>query len=137
MTSLVRSQDNPGWGPLVILAAVLWIAPGLVGGLLLALSRLVIAGVGPLGDLWAIAAILTLSPMFSWMGWVLALPAAWWLSRKGWFGWLPAAATGYVSGLLAGQVMGGEVAPWFGLVSLILLRALLPPVTRRLTRPAP
>jgi glucose-6-phosphate-specific signal transduction histidine kinase len=74
---------------------------------------------------WALAYALLFSPVFSWIGWILALPAVTLALRFGWFGWLSAALIGAIAGAVAGEALQIEAAPAFGLVALLCLRALL------------
>ncbi|MBD3763532.1 MAG: hypothetical protein IE927_02040 [Rhodobacterales bacterium] len=115
-----------GPGGLLLAGATLWLAPVAAGLVLLAVFALVGDWAGVTGlALWAAGMALVLSPVFSWIGWLIALPATALLLRQGWFGWLPAAALGAVAGLLAAEVAQSELAPWFGLVSVTGLRDLL------------
>jgi glucose-6-phosphate-specific signal transduction histidine kinase len=69
--------------------------------------------------------VLVLSPLFSWIGWLIALPPVWLALRFGWFGWLSAAAIGAAAGGVAGEIAGTALALPFGLVALVALRAVL------------
>jgi hypothetical protein len=71
------------------------------------------------------ATALMFSPLYSWIGWLLALPPTWALLRLGWFGWLAAAGTGLITGAVAGSIADSAVATPFGLIALLLLRLLL------------
>ena len=113
--------------PLLTGIAVLWAAPLLSGLFLMALVKLLATALPAEVQLqtYVIAMALFFSPFFSWTGWLLALPLGWVLLRSGWFGWLPAAAAGLVSGSVAGSLTDSAVAPLFGLIALLLLRLLL------------
>jgi hypothetical protein len=113
-----------GWPGLLGVVAALWLAPAPLGAAGLALARLLPDGEGALLLLVAGTA-LALSPAFSWIGWLIALPVVAALLHRGWFGWLPAAATGATAGMIAAKVVGSEVAAPFGLVMLVLLRGVL------------
>lgn len=107
----------------VLTAAILWLAPGALGAALLALAD---PGAGETGyRLWQIGSALGVSPLFSWAGWLIALPLAALALHRGWFGWLPAALIGAFSGWLIGLFAGAELAGAFGMVMLLALRALL------------
>lgn len=108
---------------LVLTATVLWLAPGAIGAGLLALAD---PGAGEGGyRLWQIASTLGISPLFSWAGWLVALPLAALALHRGWFGWLPAALIGAFSGWLVGLFAGAELAGAFGMVAVLALRGLL------------
>lgn len=108
---------------LVGTAVVLWILPGVIGAILLALID---TGAGGTAfRAWAFASALGLSPMFSWAGWLVALPLVALALHWGWFGWLPAALVGAFSGWLVGFVAGTELAGAFGMVAVLAMRGLL------------
>lgn len=111
--------------PLVSTAVLLWAAPVAIGGVLYALAVLIGPGEGTFG-LLAISVALFFSPLLSWIGWIVALPAVWVLLSRGLFGWLPAAATGLAAGAIAGAITDSEIAIPFGLVAILALRAALP-----------
>lgn len=117
-----------GWPRFLLTALGLWLAPAALGLLMLLL-------VTPLGAVSSDAALygagigyaLLFSPMFSWIGWLIALPAAALALRLGWFGWLSAAAIGATAGGIAGEIVQTEIAAPFGLAALLLLRAVTNP----------
>lgn len=111
--------------PLIVTAVLLWAAPV---GLGLACYGLAVAfGTGDASlYLLTIGITLIFSPILSWIGWVVALPAVWWLLSRGLFGWLPALATGFGSGAIAGAITDSELAIPFGILSLLAFRAVLP-----------
>jgi hypothetical protein len=111
--------------PLIVTAVLLWAAPVALGGVLYAIAVAAGTGEGALGIL-TIAIVLIFSPILSWIGWVVALPAVWWLLTRGMFGWLPALATGLGAGAIAGAITDSELAIPYGIVSLLALRAVLP-----------
>lgn len=126
--ALIRSAPlSPvPWRALLLWVGALWLAPvlaGVAGIALFALSGQVL-GVHGLG-LWFYAHVLLLSPLFSWIGWQIALPPVWLALRFGWFGWLSAAAVGAAAGGVAGEIAGTALALPFGLVALVALRAVL------------
>jgi hypothetical protein len=114
------------WRALLASAAALWLAPvlpGLLGlGLFLALGQAL--GEAALA-LWAASMALCLSPLFSWIGWLIALPAVALALRAGWFGWAGALAIGAGAGFLAGEAAQSDLGLPFGLVAILALRALL------------
>ena len=124
---LMRSR--PGTPPLSLMAMVglgLWLAPVALGGGCLALFGMIGGGGGTAGiAFWAAGMALLLSPLFSWAGWVIALPAAWALMAQGWFGWLPAAALGLAAGAMAGALMDSTLGTPFGVAAMLALRAVL------------
>ncbi|QYZ70785.1 hypothetical protein [Neotabrizicola shimadae] len=108
---------------LVLTATVLWLAPGAVGAALFALAD---PGAGEGGyRLWQIASALGVSPLFSWAGWLMALPLTALALHVGWFGWLPAALIGAFAGWLIGLYAAADYAGAFGMVMLLALRAIL------------
>ncbi|MFN4157520.1 MAG: hypothetical protein ACK4GO_03820 [Gemmobacter sp.] len=125
--TLLHSPPTPGAGRLLVTAALVWAAPAALG-LCLMTGALLLGRLQPdlALPLWAIAAALLFSPLLSWIGWVLALPAVWLLLDRGRFGWLPAALIGLLAGAIAAAITDSELATGFGLVSLLALRALLP-----------
>ena len=126
--AVLRSQPlNPvPLQPLLLSVVGLWMAPvavGLVGLLMAVLTGRTWAEFG-LG-VWFFANALTFSPLFSWVGWLIALPAVWAALRHGWFGWGGAALIGAAAGAIAGSLVDTEIALPFGIAALILLRAVL------------
>lgn len=105
---------------------LLWIAPvglGLIGFLLaIAVGRL---WAEPALVLWFVASGLIFSPLYSWIGWLIALTPVLLALRLGWFGWTVAVAIGAGSGLAAGALADTEAALPFGIAALLVLRAVL------------
>jgi hypothetical protein len=107
--------------------AVLWGAPCVMGWMLAAVlmaSKSVVPAEVQL-TLFGMVYLLVFSPLFSWVGWLLALPLIWFLLRDGWFGWVCAALIGLVVGTVAGGLVDSSAALPFGVVALLGLRALL------------
>ena len=105
---------------------VLWIAP--VGLGLIGLLLAVVVGrlwAEPALGLWFIASGLIFSPLYSWIGWLVALTPVMLALQQGWFGWVVAIAIGAGSGLVAGALADTEVALPFGIAALLVLRAVL------------
>lgn len=132
MGLLTSHPQHPlAWGKVVSAAALLWLAPvalGLAGMLLsMAVNRLSDGQSGADALLWLgfLSYALLLSPAFSWIGWLLALPLVALALNRGWFGWGTAAAIGAVAGAIAGAAIDSEIALAFGIVALLALRALL------------
>ena len=48
------------------------------------------------------------SPLYSWIGWLVALTPVMLALQQGWFGWVVAIAIGAVSGLAAGALERGD-----------------------------
>jgi hypothetical protein len=112
--------------PLLLAVAALWAAPVLIGLFGLAMYMVIGRTWADLGlGVWFAANALTFSPLFSWIGWLLALPPVWAALRLGWFGWLPALAIGAAAGAIAGEMAQTEIALPFGIVALVMLRAVL------------
>jgi len=72
---------------------------------------------------WALAALLLLSPAFTWFGLVLAAPLVAVGMDRGWFGWLPALALGAAIGVSLGMILDTPLALPFGLTLAAILRA--------------
>lgn len=125
---LIRSQPQipVPWARLGLSIAALWIAPVMVGAVGLLMFGVIGKTWADFGlGVWFLANALFWSPMFSWIGWLIAaLPVALALGR-GWFGWLPAAVIGAIAGSLAGAAVETEIALPFGLVAVLVLRAVL------------
>lgn len=107
--------------------AVVWGAPCVAGWML---AACVLAGKGLLSaeaqlSLYGIVYLLIFSPVFSWIGWLLALPLVWFLLRDGWFGWVSAILVGLVIGAITGGLIGTNVALPFGGAAMLGLRAVL------------
>lgn len=112
--------------PLILAVLGLWIAPVLIGLIGLSMFMLVGKTWAELGlGVWFVANALTFSPLYSWIGWLIALPMVWVALRWGWFGWLSAAAIGLAAGGMADAFVHTALALPFGVVALVLLRALL------------
>ncbi|QYK43183.1 MAG: hypothetical protein KF887_08850 [Paracoccaceae bacterium] len=124
--TLMRSPPPPPWRGLVLAVIVLWVAPAILGGILLAVFALAGQVMGEVAlALWAIAMALLFSPFLSWIGWALALPIVWLLLERGRFGYLPAGLVGLVAGALAARIVSSELATGFGVAMLLALRAIL------------
>ncbi len=129
--SLVRSKPDGfatlGWRRALIAHAAAWAAPAALGALLQA--ALWALGTQTWGDgwlrLWALAALLMLSPAFTWFGLALASPLTAILMDRGWFGWLPATALGTAIGATLGLLIGTPLALPFGTACALVLRASL------------
>lgn len=107
--------------------AVLWGAPCVMGWMLAA-TLLASKGWVPAEvqlNLYGIVYLLVFSPLFSWLGWLLATPLIWFLLRDGWFGWASAALIGLLVGAVAGGFIDTSAGMPFGAVALIALRVLL------------
>ena len=127
--SLIRSpqQLRTPWRDLITAAAVAVLLPSGIGVLCLGLFR-VVQDLVPTGaglSLWVIGSALMLSPLLSLAGMILTLPVASLLIRLGWFGWLPAAATGLVIGGLIGAMMDFAPGALAGAAITLILRAAL------------
>lgn len=113
-------------GTVLAAMAALWLAPVALGlaGLLAfwAIGRFL--GEGGL-LLWLGASALTFSPLFSWAGWLAALPAVWAALRAGWFGWASAALIGALAGAIGGALADTDAGLPFGIAALLALRGVL------------
>lgn len=107
--------------------AAIWGAPCVLGWMLAAvvlMGKTILPAEVQLG-LYGLVYLLIFSPVFSWIGWLLALPLIWFLLRDGWFGWVSAGAVGLVCGAVAGSLIGTSAALPFGFLALLALRAAL------------
>ena len=112
------------WRALGFAVVALWLAPmalGLAGLLLFAMLSQPAPEIA-LG-LWFGSYALLLSPVFSWIGWLIALPAIATALWRGWFGWITALAVGAGAGGLAGAVVESALSLPFGMIALGALRA--------------
>ncbi|MFN4156013.1 MAG: hypothetical protein ACK4HF_15290 [Paracoccaceae bacterium] len=138
--SLIRSPEHmqTPWRDLITAAIAAVLLPSALGVLFLGLFSLVqtrvpaTAGV----SLWVIGTALMLSPLLSLAGMILTLPVASLLIRLGWFGWLPAAATGLVIGGVIGAMMDFAPGALAGAAVVLILRAVLG-LLRPMTPPQP
>ncbi len=122
-----RPQRPLPLSQLVLAMAALWLAPVGIGLLGLALTYgfgWLITSEAALG-LWLSAYALLMSPLFSWIGWLIALPAVMLVLHRGWFGWASAALVGIAAGASAGALAETAIALPFGLVAILALRAVL------------
>lgn len=127
--SLIRSPhpDATPWKPLLLASAGALAVPALLGAVAYGLGYLA-GGPGQAtqgGALISAAILLMISPVLGLAGMILALPLSSALIRAGLFGWLPAAATGLAVGGLVAVMIGYPVALPFGLLVMLILRALL------------
>jgi hypothetical protein len=103
-----------------------WIAPVGLGLAVLVLAMPIGRLSADLGlGLWFLASLFVFSPLYSWIGWLIALPSVLLALRQGWFGWGVAFLIGGASGLIAGALAETEVALPFGMAALLTLRAVL------------
>ena len=126
--ALIRSrpQTPVPWQSLLLAVATLWLAPVLVGFVGLAMYGLIGKTWAEFGlGVWFVANALAFSPLFSWVGWLIALPPVWAVLRFGWFGWLGALGIGAAAGGLAGEIAQTAAALPFGMVAILILRAVL------------
>ncbi|MDP2080881.1 MAG: hypothetical protein U0934_02015 [Pseudotabrizicola sp.] len=127
--SLIRSREQlqTPWRDLLTAAVAAVLLPSGLGIVCLGIFSLVqqimpaTAGI----SLWVIGTALMLSPILSLVGMILALPVASLLIRLGWFGWVPAAATGLVIGGVIGAMMDFAPGALAGAAIVLILRATL------------
>ena len=72
---------------------------------------------------WALAALLLLSPAFTWFGFLLADPLVAVVMDRGWFGWLPALALASAIGVSLVMILDTPLALPFGVTLAAILRA--------------
>ncbi|MDN5785589.1 hypothetical protein [Pseudorhodobacter sp.] len=104
--------------------AVIWGAPCVAGWMLVAVllaTKSVVAAEMQL-TLYGLVYLLIFSPLFSWVGWILAAPLLWFMLRDGGFGWLSAALLGLLIGAIGGSIVGTVAAAPFGLLAILALR---------------
>lgn len=105
-----------GWGWSVPVGLVCWLAASAIGAVD---SDLALALLGP-------ALFLTFAPVYSWIGLLLALPAAVLAARRGLFGPASAVLIGLLAGAAGARLLGGTsevlTAP-FGAVTLLIVWA--------------
>ncbi len=127
--SLLRSAPYPDtpWRDLLAAAVAALLLPSALGLLLLGLFHLFGQQMPHRAGLFLFgpAMALTLSPLLSFAGMMLAVPLSSILIRAGWFGWLPAAVTGLGVGAVMGALFDLEIAAPFGLCAVLILRTVL------------
>ena len=115
------------WLGAVVLGAAM-VALGTALSALMGLGAPEDDGAHPLVALFVTGYILLFSPMFSWLGIILALPAVWLLLRGGAGGWASFALLGAGAGTLAGLLIPGFLtlmASLFGLLAALAFRWVL------------
>ena len=129
--SLLRSAPDGltaiGWKRLAKAMVVVWLLPAAIAAIALAgqwLADTRAMGNGALA-IWLGTVLMLLSPLLSWFGLVLAAPIVAALMNRGWFGWLPALATGLAVGGVVAVLMQNELALSFGVAMMLMLRAIL------------
>lgn len=123
LRSAPRGLALVGWPRLLTAGAVLWLAPVTLGVAAQGLAFLLPPE--PALMLAVSGMALVASPLFSWTGWLAALPLSALALHLGWFGWMVAALVGAFSGWLAGEAVGTDLGGGFGLVSVLALRLVL------------
>ena len=122
----------------VLASLAVWLGALLLGVAVIAFATGVSALLGmgapeddaahPLVALFVTGYILLFSPMFSWLGIILALPAVWLLLRGGAGGWASFALLGAGAGTLAGLLIPGFLtlmASLFGTLAALVFRWVL------------
>lgn len=127
LTSAPDGFAKLGWRRALIAHGLTCLAPAALGALLHA--GLWAMGTQTWGEswlmLWALAALMMLSPAFTWFGLALASPLTAILMDRGWFGWLPALGLGAGVGAALGWLIGTTLALPFGAGLALVLRATL------------
>lgn len=114
------------WSALLLTAALACATP-MVLGLAGMVGTALLDGLGASRqmEIWVVATVLLFSPLYSWIGFALAVPAIRALQRHGRFGWgqtvLLAAG---ISAMLA-AALGLPAALWFGVPLLLVMRLYL------------
>jgi hypothetical protein len=126
-----RPQRPLPWGRLLATMGGLWIAPVGAGGVvfLMSMPLTLLADHQPYSGLAVglglVGLGLILSPAFAWIGWLLAVPLVVLAVLRGWFGWGSALLIGAAAGAVAGDLAGTDLALPFGILALLVLRAIL------------
>lgn len=121
-----QPQTPLPWVKLALSIVALWIAPVLVGAVGLLMYNVIGKTWADFGlGVWFFANALFWSPLFSWIGWLIALPPVALALRYGWFGWATAALIGAAAGFLAGEAAQSEIALPFGIIAILALRLVL------------
>ena len=117
------------WGRLLAATVGLWLSPVALGLFGLLVFTVTVRSWGGGSEhaltLWAVSYAFLLSPLFSWIGWALALRVVALALSRGWFGWVPSCLIGVAAGEVAGSIVASEVALPFAILSLLALRAVL------------
>lgn len=126
-----------GLGSWVVGLLTTWIAPSMIGLVLIALATALSRGgvaqdTGWLVGLLAAGWVLVFSPLLSWIGLVALVPLFWLLLRAGRAGWASSMAAGALAGLAAmaaltamGSAMAMLIVVPFGAAAALILRAAL------------
>lgn len=124
---LSRRHDKTPWSDLTVATLAALVIPAILGAVLLGcfyLGKAALSAELAL-SLWLAGMTLLLSPMLAVAGMILAVPVASYLIRLGWFGWVSAGATGLAVGGLMSVLMDYAIAAPFGMISIVILRAVL------------
>lgn len=129
MTPLLRSAPQRPVPKALLFGsmAALWGAPCVLGWMLaaFAMSTNGVMSAEAQLSLYGIVYLLIFSPIFSWVGWLLAAPLVWFLLRDGWFGWGNAGAVGLIVGMVASGLVGTTAAVPFAIIATLALRGVL------------
>lgn len=137
LRSAPRGDRSLGLGSWVVGLLTTWIAPSMIGLVLIALATALSRGgvaqdAGWLVGLLAAGWVLVFSPLLSWIGLVALAPLFWLLLRAGRAGWASSMAAGALAGLGAmvaltaiGSGMAVLIVVPFGAVAALILRATL------------
>jgi hypothetical protein len=127
MNTLWRSapQSPVPIGTFLTSIAVLWLGPMVVGRIAAFCVYLATPLLAPETQLilYNLSLVLIFSPVYAWVGWLVAAPILWFLLRDGWFGWGSAALAGLIVGFVAGSILETGIAIAFGPLALLTLRA--------------
>jgi len=114
------------WSALALTATMACGTPMLLGGLAMIASA-VMDGFGTDWQLlfWMIATVMLFSPLYSWVGFVLAVPAIRALQRRGRFGWGQTVLLAAGISVMLAALLDLPAALWFGVPLLLVMRLYL------------
>lgn len=119
-----EGYDKIGFLGLLKVLLYVWLLPAVMAAVALGLQKLL--NTPAMGDrglmVWAGSILVLLSPALSWLGLVLAAPIAVMAMDRGWFGWIPAALIGMISGGVVAYLMREPLAIFYGAVMVVALR---------------
>ncbi len=133
--TILRWPETPKpliWITLLTSAVTVWVGAAVLGALLMKLAGLLTEVHSSLAlPLGGIGLFLLFSPFYSWIGFLIALPAEYWLARHQLFGWGAALALGTGIGAVLTPVLGTVLPLMMGGPLLVLQWLVIVLVERR------